>query len=412
MITWGWVLGNTDTGRKTMFTTLKLKAKALSIFRQLLDDTIIQAFIEMIDGNEIDTATKIDNYANFIFLLFQSNNNFTEYVWQRIVFDENIYIRKYANKEAISSMMQKTIEHELRTLQEISQITSQDIKKEINCEVFLPEWTTRSEYDFVSMYEERINNLFVLGYGIYANHIVFTYSKGVISPVKYPDLVRLSNLTGYERERKKIVDNTIAFIEGKPAANTLLYGDAGTGKSSTVKAVVNEFANQGLRMVEVRKADLLKIPDLIELLADNPLKFILFIDDLSFSKHNEEIGALKALLEGTVSARTSNVIIYTTSNRRHLVNERFEDRQGTDIHINETIQEQTSLSDRFGLSILFAKPDKDEYLKIVHRLMEEYEIRETENIDLLAERYAVERGGRSGRTARQFVESLKSGLVS
>ncbi|NLE24347.1 MAG: ATP-binding protein [Clostridiaceae bacterium] len=395
-----------------MFTTLKLKAKALSIFRQLLDDTIIQAFIEMIDGNEIDTATKIDNYANFIFLLFQSNNNFTEYVWQRIVFDENIYIRKYANKEAISSMMQKTIEHELRTLQEISQITSQDIKKEINCEVFLPEWTTRSEYDFVSMYEERINNLFVLGYGIYANHIVFTYSKGVISPVKYPDLVRLSNLTGYERERKKIVDNTIAFIEGKPAANTLLYGDAGTGKSSTVKAVVNEFANQGLRMVEVRKADLLKIPDLIELLADNPLKFILFIDDLSFSKHNEEIGALKALLEGTVSARTSNVIIYTTSNRRHLVNERFEDRQGTDIHINETIQEQTSLSDRFGLSILFAKPDKDEYLKIVHRLMEEYEIRETENIDLLAERYAVERGGRSGRTARQFVESLKSGLVS
>jgi len=131
MITWGWVLGNTDTGRKTMFTTLKLKAKALSIFRQLLDDTIIQAFIEMIDGNEIDTATKIDNYANFIFLLFQSNNNFTEYVWQRIVFDENIYIRKYANKEAISSMMQKTIEHELRTLQEISQITSQDIKKDI-----------------------------------------------------------------------------------------------------------------------------------------------------------------------------------------------------------------------------------------------------------------------------------------
>ena len=395
-----------------MFTTLKLKVKALSIFRQLLDDKIIQAFIEMIDENVIDTSVKIDKYARFIYLLFQTNENFTEYIWQRIVFDENIYIRKCANKEAVSSMMQKTVEHELRTLQEISQITSQDIKKEINCEVFLPEWTTRSEYDFVSMYEERINNLFVLGYGIYAKHTVFTYSEGVIAPVKYPDPVRLSNLTGYERERKKIVDNTMAFIEGKPVANTLLYGDAGTGKSSTVKAVVNEFANQGLRMVEVRKADLLKIPDLIELLADNPLKFILFIDDLSFSKHNEEIGALKALLEGTVSARTSNVIIYTTSNRRHLVNERFEDRQGTDIHINETIQEQTSLSDRFGLSILFAKPDKDEYLKIVHHLMKEYEIRETENIDLLAERYAVERGGRSGRTARQFVESLKSGLVS
>ncbi len=398
-----------------MYSTLeqiKFKLKALSIFRKLLDDRVMQAFIEMIDENEIDAAVKIDKYARFIYLLFQSNENFTEYVWQRIVFDENIYIRKCANKEAISPMLQKSVEHELRTLQEISQITSQDIKKEINCEVFLPEWTTRSECDFVSMYEGRINNLFVLGYGMYANHTVFTYSEGEIAPVKYPDLVRLSNLTGYERERKKIVDNTIAFIEGKPAANTLLYGDAGTGKSSTVKAVVNEFADRGLRMVEVRKADLLKIPDLIEQLADNPLKFILFIDDLSFSKHNEAIGALKALLEGTVSARTSNVIIYTTSNRRHLVNERFEDRQGTDIHINETIQEQTSLSDRFGLSILFSKPGKDEYLQIVHHLMKEYELRETENIDLLAERYAVERGGRSGRTARQFVESLKSGLYS
>ena len=386
---------------------IKFKAKALSIFRKILDDQVIQAFLEMIDENESNTSVKIDRYASFIHLLFQSNENFTEYIWQRIVFDENIYIRKCVNKEDISPMLRETVRHELETLQEISQITSQDIKKEINCDVFLPEWTT-SGYDFVNMYEERINSLFTSGYGIYAKHAVFTYSKGEIVPVKYPDRIRLSNLTEYERERKKIVDNTIAFIEGKPAANTLLYGDAGTGKSSTVKAVVNEFANRGLRMVEVRKSDLLKIPDLIEKLAGNPLKFIIFIDDLSFSKHNEEIGALKALLEGTVSSRTPNVIIYATSNRRHLINERFEDRQGTDIHINETIQEQTSLSDRFGLSILFSKPDKDEYLKIVHHLMKEYEVRETENIDLLAEKYALERGGRSGRTARQFVESLKS----
>ncbi len=389
------------------FEKIKFKSKALSIFRELLDDQVIQAFLEMIDETESDTAIKIDRYAHFIYLLFQSSENFTEYIWQRIIFDENIYIRKCVNKEDISPMLRESVKHELETLQEISQIIPQDIKKEINCDVFLPEWTT-SGYDFVKMYEERIDNLFTLGYGIYTNNTVFTYSEGEIVPVKYPDCIRLSNLAGYERERKRIVDNTIAFIEGKPAANTLLYGDAGTGKSSTVKSVVNEFANRGLRMVEVRKADLLRIPNLIEELANNPLKFIIFIDDLSFSKHNEEIGALKALLEGTVSARTPNIIIYATSNRRHLINERFEDRQGTDIHINETIQEQTSLSDRFGLSILFSKPDKDQYLKIVHHLMEEYELRETENIDLLAERYAVERGGRSGRTARQFVESLKS----
>jgi len=387
---------------------LKLEAKALSVFRKILDDPVIKAFMEMVDLSESDIASRIDKYAHFIYLLFQSNENFTEYVWQRVISDENIYIRKCAQKVAVSPMLQETVGHELKTLQEISQITAQDLKKEIQCDIFLPEWSVKPEYDFKKMYDERINSINVLGYGIYADYTVFAYKNGEIMPVKYPDRIRLSDLTGYQRERKKLVDNTIAFIEGKPASNALLYGDAGTGKSSTVKAVVNEFANRGLRMVEVRKADLLKIPDLIEKLADNPLKFILFIDDLSFSKHNEEIGALKALLEGTVSARTPNIVIYATSNRRHLIGERFEDRHGTDIHINETIQEQTSLSDRFGLSILFSRPDKAQYLQIVHFLMKKYGAVETGNIDLLAERYALERGGRSGRIARQFVESLKS----
>jgi len=385
---------------------LKLKAKALSVFRKVLDDPVIKAFMEMMDGS--DNASKIDKYAHFIYLLFQSNENFTEYVWKQVVSDENVYVRKCAGKEAVSPMLKEAVEHDLATLQEIAQITSQDVKKEIEYDDFLPEWSVKPGHDFIKMYGERMNSINVCGYGIYADYTVFTYNNGEIVPTKYPDRIRLSDLTGYQRERKKLVDNTIAFLEGKPASNALLYGDAGTGKSSTVKAVVNEFADRGLRMVEVRKADLLKIPDLIEKLADNPLKFVLYIDDLSFSKHNEEIGALKALLEGTVSARTPNIVIYATSNRRHLINERFEDRQGTDIHINETIQEQTSLSDRFGLSILFSRPDKDQYLQIVHFLMEQYDMEETENIDLLAERYALEKGGRSGRTARQFVESLKS----
>ena len=387
---------------------IKLRAKALTIFRKLLDDQVMQAFIEMIDANESDTAEKIDRYSRFTYLLFQSGENFTEYVWKLIAFDENTYIRKCSSRQAISHMLEQALEHELKTLQTMAQLTPADIRNEIDYDIFLPEWETNTEYDFVKMYEERIGNLFSLGYGIYANYTMFTYSKGKIEPVKYPDSVLLSDLTGYERERKKVAYNTIAFLENKPAANTLLYGDAGTGKSSTVKAIVNEFSKRGLRMIEVRKADLLKIPDIIEQLADNPLKFILFIDDLSFLNHNEEIGALKAILEGSVSVRTSNVIIYTTSNRRHLINEKFEDREGSDIHRNETIQEQTSLSDRFGLSVLFNKPDKDEYLQIVHSLVKQYNVNDVKNIDLLAERFAMERGGRSGRTARQFIESLLS----
>ena len=234
------------------------------------------------------------------------------------------------------------------------------------------------------------------------------YQNGEIIPVKYPERIQLQNLTGYERERQVIIDNTIAFIDNKPAANTLLYGDAGTGKSSTVKAIVNRFADKGLRMIEVRKKDLLEIPYLIEQLANNPLKFILFIDDLSFSKSNEEIGALKAILEGSVSAKTDNIVVYVTSNRRHLIKETFSARAGDDIHINETIQEQTSLSHRFGLSVLFSKPTKAEYLKIVYDLCDSYEIVRPDNLDILAERHAMSRGGRSGRTARQFVDSLKS----
>ena len=197
---------------------------------------------------------------------------------------------------------------------------------------------------------------------------MFTYNKGEIVPAKYPDSIRLSSHIGYERQRKRIIDNTYAFLKDKPAANVLLYGDAGTGKSSTIKAIVNEFADIGLRMIEVRKGDLLKLPELIEKLANNPLKFIIFIDDLSFAKNNEEIGALKAILEGSVSSKTENVVLYATSNRRHLVQESFSDRNGDDIHRNETIQEQTSLSDRFGLSVCFSKPDKKEYLDIIHGL--------------------------------------------
>ena len=272
----------------------------------------------------------------------------------------------------------------------------------------MAEWSINTEYDFNKMYEERMEKLFTVGYGIYSNNIMFTYDNGKVAPVKYPDNIRLSSHIGYERERKRIIDNTYAFIKGKPAANVLLYGDAGTGKSSTVKAIVNEYANEGLRMIEVRKGDLLEIPKLIQELANNPLKFILFIDDLSFSKNNEEIGALKAILEGSVTAKTSNVVIYATSNRRHLVQESFSERQGDDIHRNETIQEQISLSDRFGLSICFSKPNKKEYLDIIHGLLEEYKVKKIENVDMLAEQHAMSRGGRSGRIARQFVEYLKS----
>ena len=391
-----------------MLEEINLKVKSLVVFKQLFEDNVMKAFIEMIDFKERSIEEKVEKYSNFASELFQRNENFTEYIWNLIISNENFYVYKVAKKEDISNMMKECVRYELETLQEISQISSRYIKEKIGYDIFLPEWEINSEYNFNEMYNNRMDNLFTLGYGIYCNNIMFTYNNGEIVPVKNPDNIRLENHIGYEMQRKRISDNTYAFIKNKPAANVLLYGDAGTGKSSTVKAIVNEYASEGLRMIEVRKGDLLNIPELIDSLANNPLKFILFIDDLSFSKNNEEIGALKAILEGSVTTKTSNVVIYATSNRRHLVQESFSDRNGDDIHINETIQEQISLSDRFGLSICFSKPDKKEYLNIVKGLAKEYNVKNVENIDILAERHALERGGRSGRIARQFVESLKS----
>ena len=387
---------------------INMKAKSFVVFNNILEDDVMKAFLNMIDTKEKSDIKKVEEYSNFTRKLFEKSENFSDYIWNLIIFDENIYVRKLASKEIISNMLAQCVKHELQTLQEIATITSKYIRSEIEYNGFMAEWSINTEYDFNKMYEERMEKLFTVGYGIYSNNIMFTYDNGKVAPVKYPDNIRLSSHIGYERERKRIIDNTYAFIKGKPAANVLLYGDAGTGKSSTVKAIVNEYANEGLRMIEVRKGDLLEIPKLIQELANNPLKFILFIDDLSFSKNNEEIGALKAILEGSVTAKTSNVVIYATSNRRHLVQESFSERQGDDIHRNETIQEQISLSDRFGLSICFSKPNKKEYLDIIHGLLEEYKVKKIENVDMLAEQHAMSRGGRSGRIARQFVEYLKS----
>jgi predicted AAA+ superfamily ATPase len=228
-----------------------------------------------------------------------------------------------------------------------------------------------------------------------------------IVPVRNPDRTRLSSLVDYEEEKKTIVDNTVALLEGRPAANILITGDAGTGKSSTVKAVGNELRDRGLRILEVRKDQLRELPWVLDELSCNPLKFILFIDDLSFQKDDDDFSALKAILEGSVSARSRNVVIYATSNRRHLVKETFSDREGDDIHRNDTMQEIISLSERFGIQITFQKPNRQTYLDIVHHLAKEHGlVYDPIRLELEAEQFVMHRGSRSARAAAQFIDSL------
>ena len=233
-----------------------------------------------------------------------------------------------------------------------------------------------------------------------------TYLRGV----KHPDPVRLSQLVGYEDQKKIIINNTLQFLSGHPANNLLLYGSRGTGKSSTVKAIINEYYDRGLRLIEVDKDRLTDFTKIIEVLKDKNLKFIIFVDDLVFQDGEASYSALKTILEGGIESNTNNIIIYATTNRKHLVKETFEERNN-DIHASDTVEEKLSLSDRFGITVSFYSPDQKEYLAIVESLVKERNIEvDPEYLRAEALKWVRFYNGRSPRTAKQFVNYLEGNI--
>ncbi len=390
------------------FEKMNAQLRSLVIFRGLLEDKALTGFFKLLESLWVDPLEheQADRYSSFVSEVFRVNCNFTEYIRDRILEDDNFYIAGRGEGRSFPRSLEECLVQELELLREISQIDADKIRSCMKYKGFLPAWET-SEIDFKAVYENRMKNLVTQGYGIYSKFHMFTLRDGAIVPVKSPDATRLSYLKGYGRERQAVIDNTLALLQGNAAANVLLYGDAGTGKSSTVKAIANEYKDRGLRLIEVRKNQLYDIPAIIGQVSGSCLKFILFIDDLSFTKNSDDFGALKAALEGSVTARPGNVAIYATSNRRHLIKETFSERDGDDIHVSETIQEMVSLSERFGLVVNFEKPDKEQYLDIVRALGREYKIEmSAEELEMCAERYALIRSGRSPRIARQLMERL------
>ena len=252
------------------------------------------------------------------------------------------------------------------------------------------------------------------GAGLLGRHRAFRWDGEGLRAVPNPDPVRLSGLISYEREREPLVENTRRFLAGLPAQHALLYGQPGTGKSSTVKALLNEFAGAGLRLVEVAKEDLGSLPRVLGALRGRGPRFVLFVDDLSFEEHEVEYKALKALLEGSVEEPPENVRVYATSNRRNLIREGFSDREdGDDVHAHDTMQEKQSLSARFGLRVTFPSPDQKRYLRIVEGLAKERGLEASEE-SLREEALLWDRwhAGRSGRSARQFVDEFEAGLAT
>lgn len=388
--------------------SLDRKIFSIAVFRNVTQDKTINDLWKLIGSDHDNDTDIVSDYAWFISRLYNENINLSEYILKKVLEDENFYIEGKAAGKEFDPLIEETVENELKIFQKLSRITPEDIADEIDYDGFLPKWKT-SKIDFVKEYKSRIDNIERYGYGKFAQNRMFILRKGEITPVKHPDPQRLSDLYGYEMERQTVINNTLALLKGKPAQNVLLYGDAGTGKSSTVKAVVNEFADKGLRLIEITKEQLRDIPDIIESISSNPLKFIIFIDDLSFVAGEDCFGALKATLEGSVSARTGNTAIYATSNRRHLVKESFSDRNGDDdVHRNDTLQETLSLSARFGLRVNFSRPDKKAYVTIATELARSKGITLSDDeLALKAEQFAISSGnGRSARTAKQFVAGL------
>ncbi|MBI4498836.1 MAG: ATP-binding protein [Chloroflexi bacterium] len=257
------------------------------------------------------------------------------------------------------------------------------------------------------------------GAGDFGRYRAFRWTRrggeGRLEGVATPDPIRLEDLVGYEREREPVVRNTLQFVAGSPANNVLLYGDQGTGKSSTVKALLHAYADRGLRLIEVAKEDLADFPRILALLRGRPERFILFVDDLSFEEQETHYKALKAILEGGLEARPDNVLLYATSNRRHLVKEHFGDRvaPGDDeLHVQDTMEEKLSLAARFGLRVTFMAPSQERFLAIVESLAQKRGLAvPREEVRRRAIAWAQWQNGRSGRTARQFIDHLTGELA-
>ena len=384
---------------------LAARLRGLSLFRGVLETGPFAALCDLLEAE--DPLNQLALLGEVCSGLTPWEGDFCRFLREKVFEDENPIIKAKAAGKTVSEALEANCRKDLYLFSMLSALKPEDLCPEY--EDIRPVFVSEP-VDFAAEYEDRLANVAKHGYGIFAGAGMLRLDDaGNIVPVESPDAITLDSFIGYEYERGRVLSNTKALLEGRPAANMLLYGDAGTGKSSTIKAVANALRPEGLRLIELRKDQLLRLSSVMGRIAGNPLKFIIFIDDLSFNKNDSDFSMLKAALEGSASVKADNAVIYATSNRRHIVKESFSDRTAMDdVHINDTMQELMSLSDRFGETVYFQKPNKQLYLQIVTDLARKagLDLPESELAEK-AEAYALRKGSRSARAAEQFVDSLR-----
>lgn len=383
---------------------LYLRLCMTALFSKVTEKPIFSHFERIV--REDAREEKIKAYAAFVGEIYSGRLSLPELVKKYVFEDENVYIKSAAHDFEVSPSVISALKTELAALSDFASLNVNDFVRSLEIEELLPFDSAKT--DIYLEYMDRVKNVSRYGYGIFSASPMFRLAdSGVIEPIMSADKTTIDKFIGYKEERDAVLRNTEAFVEGRPAANTLLCGDAGTGKSSTVKAIANHFFDKGIRLIELRKDQLKMLPEVMGKVSENPLKFIIFIDDLAFNKSDDNFSMLKAALEGSASAKADNAVIYATSNRRHIIKESFSDRDGDDVHRNDSMQETLSLSERFGLVVSFTKPNKQLYLEIVHALAERFEIKIPANeLDVRAEAFALKKGSRSARCAEQFIDSL------
>ena len=400
----------------------KLLLSSLSVFRGIMKRSVPKAYYNLLLSLEKEPDEFLNAYGDFYSLISERgcSDKLAYSMTEAALFDENCFTKAAAagKYDSLPENVLKAVKRDCEAILMASSLTSDEVLESYkyydeikDVADSLPKWQSGECATSFKMFDGSLINVAQYyrenGCGIFARYKAFIWRDGDIQPVLHPDRIDMESFTGYEIQRDKVVNNTRSFIEGKSCNNCLLYGDKGTGKSSTVKAIANEFRKDGLRIVEIPKERLIDFPTLVDKIAALPMKFIIFIDDLSFQKQDQSYTTLKAVLEGGLAARPDNALIYATSNRRHLVKESFADRTDDDINTRDNMQESLSLSDRFGLAVCYSVPTKKEYLEIVYALAKEKGLNMTEEeLASGAERFALARGGRSPRCAKQYVESL------
>lgn len=397
-------------------TKIKYYIQSLCIY-DVKADPVISALYSLLDSvNSEQVLLKQGDFFNTL----SAHESLKHYVSRLILTDDNVFTKAAAagKENELREAVLSGVKSDLEKLEAIASVTAKDILDAVNDadikEILstMPCWGSGKALPPLSNgWQNQIDELARFhktnGYGKFAKYYAFTWRDKALTPISAISQIKLGDLKNYEKQRNQVLDNTIAFLKGYPANNVLLYGDRGTGKSSTVHAILNEYKNQGLRMIEISKGDINDLTMIRELISDSPMKFIIFIDDLSFDSHEDSFGELKAALEGSISGRQGNTLIYATSNRRHLIKENFSDREN-DVNRTDTLQEELSLSDRFGLSITFMNPDKADYLDIVEKIACDRGLDvDTERLLEASDQWARRRGGRSPRCAKQFIDYVE-----